>query len=32
MLRQLHQKLSSWIQEHILAVDTQLKPCLKSQS
>lgn len=32
VLRQLHQKLSSWIQEHILVVDTQLKPCLKRPS
>lgn len=32
LLRQLHQKLNSWIQEHILAVDTQLKPCLKNHS
>jgi len=29
VLRSLHQSLSSWIQEHILQVDTQLRPCLK---
>jgi len=28
MLRTLHQTLSSWITEHILAVDTRLKPCI----
>ena len=32
LLRQLHQKLNSWIQEHILTVDTQLRPCLKDRS
>ena len=26
----LHQSMSRWIQEHILRVDTQLKPCLKA--
>ena len=29
VLRTLHQLLSSWIQEHILQVDTQLRPCIK---
>ncbi len=29
LLRQLHQELSSWIQEHLLLVDTQLRPCIK---
>lgn len=29
-LRSLHQTMSRWIQEHILRVDTQLKPCLKA--
>jgi hemerythrin len=29
VLRSLHQTLSSWIQEHILQVDTQLRPCIK---
>jgi len=29
LLRRLHQKLSSWIQEHILSVDIQLRPCIK---
>jgi len=29
LLRSLHQKLSSWIQDHILQVDTQLRSCLK---
>jgi hemerythrin len=32
LLRHLHQELSTWIQAHILAVDAQLKPCLKGQS
>lgn len=30
VLRSLHQTLSSWIQEHILHVDTQLRPCIKN--
>lgn len=29
VLRKLHETLSGWIQEHILQVDTQLKPSLK---
>ncbi len=29
MIRALHQTLSLWIQEHIVKIDTQLKPCLK---
>ena len=29
LLRGLHQKLSSWIEDHILQVDTQLRPCIK---
>ncbi|MGB7768001.1 MAG: bacteriohemerythrin [Verrucomicrobiia bacterium] len=29
VLRSLHQFLSSWIEEHILQVDTQLRPCIK---
>lgn len=29
LLRSLHQKLSAWIQDHVLRVDTQLRPCLK---
>jgi hemerythrin len=29
VLRSLHRSLSSWIQEHILQVDTQLRPCIK---
>ena len=28
VLRVLHQTISLWIQEHILQVDTQLKPCI----
>lgn len=28
-LRILHQTINEWIQEHILRVDTRLKPCLK---
>lgn len=31
VLRRLHQLLSSWIQEHILQVDIQLKHCVKDQ-
>jgi hemerythrin len=29
-IRTLHQTISQWIQEHILRVDTQLKPCLNA--
>lgn len=29
-LRTLHQTMCLWIQEHILTVDTQLRPCLKA--
>ena len=29
-VRTLHQTMSLWIEEHILRVDTQLKPCLKA--
>ena len=29
-VRTLHQTISRWIEEHILAVDVQLKPCLKA--
>jgi hemerythrin-like metal-binding protein len=29
VLEQLHQSASSWIVEHIMTVDMQLKPCLK---
>ena len=29
-VRTLHQTISRWIEEHILLVDTQLKPCLKA--
>lgn len=29
VLRNLHQTLSAWIQEHILQVDTQLRSCTK---
>ena len=29
ILRNLHLKLSSWIQDHVLRVDTQLRPCIK---
>jgi hemerythrin len=28
-LASLHQTLSTWIREHILRIDAQLKPCLK---
>ena len=30
VIRTLHQTISLWIQEHIVKVDTQLKPCLKN--
>jgi hemerythrin len=30
VLRSLHHTLSMWIQDHILRVDTQLKPCIKA--
>lgn len=29
-LRALHQTMSRWIEEHILRVDTQIRPCLKA--
>lgn len=29
VLRSLHQTLGSWIEEHILQVDTQLRSCIK---
>jgi hemerythrin len=28
VLKELHDSCSSWIQQHILQIDTQLKPCL----
>jgi hemerythrin len=28
LLRELHDDLHSWIQDHILKIDTQLRPCL----
>ena len=31
-VRTLHQTMSLWIEEHILQVDVQLKPCLKAQA
>jgi hemerythrin len=27
LLRNLHEKMQTWIQEHILKIDTQLKRC-----
>ena len=30
VLRALHETMSRWIEEHILRVDTQLRPCLKA--
>ena len=30
VVRTLHQTISSWIKEHILQLDVQLKPCLKA--
>ena len=29
IIRELHQKMNSWIHDHLLEVDTQLKPCIK---
>lgn len=29
-LRTLHRTMSQWIEEHILRMDTQLRPCLKA--
>ena len=31
-VRTLHQTMSQWIEEHILQVDIQLKPCLKGDN
>jgi hemerythrin len=31
-IRALHKTMSLWIEQHILMVDTQLKPCLKAGS
>jgi hemerythrin len=28
-LRELHNHCSDWIQQHILQIDVQLKPCLR---
>jgi hemerythrin len=30
LVQELHEACSSWIQEHIMRLDVQLKPCLKS--
>src|SRR5690348_18311506 len=30
VLRSLYQRLSSWVEEHLLGVDTQLRPCIKA--
>jgi hemerythrin len=30
LLRNLHEHMSSWIEQHILKIDTQLKPCVQS--
>ena len=30
VLNSLYQRLSSWIEGHILSVDTQLRPCIKT--
>ena len=29
VLKALHDRISAWIQEHILQIDTQLRPCIK---
>ena len=31
LLKNLHDVLSKWIKEHILKIDTQLKPCIQKQ-
>jgi hemerythrin len=31
LLRNLHGVMSTWIKEHILKIDTQLKPCIQRQ-
>jgi hemerythrin-like metal-binding protein len=31
LLKNLHDVLSTWITEHILKIDTQLKPCIQRQ-
>ena len=31
LLRNLHRFMRRWIVEHILKIDTQLKPCIHSQ-
>ena len=31
LLRNLHKVVSTWITEHILKIDTQLKPCIQKQ-
>jgi hemerythrin len=28
LLAQLHETMQSWIEEHILRIDTQLRPCI----
>jgi hemerythrin len=30
LLRKLHAKMREWVHEHILRVDTQLRPCIQS--
>jgi hemerythrin len=30
LLRKLHATASLWIQEHILKIDTRLRPCIKA--
>ena len=32
LLRNLHEKMRAWIQEHILNIDTQLRPCIGFRS
>jgi hemerythrin len=32
VVRTLHQTISQWIEEHIMQVDIQLKPCLKGSN
>jgi hemerythrin len=31
LLRNLHEVIRTWIREHILKIDTQLKPCIQTQ-
>jgi hemerythrin len=32
LVRNLHELMRAWIQEHILKIDTQLRPCIGFRS